>query len=278
MGQLDGKAAVITGGSTGIGAATALTFASEGASVAIGGRKASALEEVAAAIKAKGVGVVSQVMDVREEQQMAALLDAAVSEFGHVDIMVNNAGVSHPGTIADGNVEHWREMLETNVLALLVGCREAIRVMKKNDPQGGHIVNISSNAARQTGPSGQVYSATKHAVNAISDGLRQEVHDIGIRVTVVMPGGTLTNFGRTMPQEVLNNAARALGMNPETEGVRHGEYLPAAAVERVLRERPGAFLSAEDLARACLYAVAQPASVHVDEMLVRPAVGLTLGG
>ena len=96
MGQLDGKAAVITGGSTGIGAATALAFAAEGASVAIGGRKASALEEVAAAIKAKGVGVVSQVMDVREEEQMAALLDAAVSEFGDVDIMVNNAGVSHP--------------------------------------------------------------------------------------------------------------------------------------------------------------------------------------
>ena len=278
MGQLDGKAAVITGGSTGIGAATALAFAAEGASVAIGGRKASALEEVAADLKAKGVGVVSQVMDVREEQQMAALVDAAVSEFGHVDIMVNNAGVSHPGAIADGNVEHWREMLETNVLARLVGCREAIRVMKANDPQGGHIVNISSNAARQTGASGQVYSATKHAVNAISDGLRQEVHDLGIRVTVVMPGGTLTNFGRTMPQEVLNNAARALGLDPEDEGVKHGEYLPAAAVERVLRDRPGAFLAADDLARACVYAVTQPPSVHVDELLVRPAVGLSLGG
>ena len=123
-----------------------------------------------------------------------------------------------------------------------------------------------------------MYSATKHAVNAISDGLRQEVHDAGIRVTVVMPGGTLTNFGRTMPQEVLSNAARALGIDPEAEGVRHGEYLPQEGVERVLRERPGVFLSADDIAQAVLYAVSQPPSVQVDEVLVRPSVGLTLGG
>jgi NAD(P)-dependent dehydrogenase (short-subunit alcohol dehydrogenase family) len=104
------------------------------------------------------------------------------------------------------------------------------------------------------------------------------VHDLGIRVTVVMPGGTLTNFGRTLPQEVLTNAARALGVDAEGEGVRQGEYLPAEGVERVLREHPGVLLSADDLARAVLYAVTQPPSVHVDEVLVRPSVGLTLGG
>ena len=169
-------------------------------------------------------------------------------------------------------------MLETNVLALLIGCREATRAMKANDPSGGHIVNISSNAARSTGPAGQVYSATKHAVNAISDGLRQEVHDAGIRVTVVMPGGTLTNFGRTMPQEVLNNAARALGLDPEAENIRRGEYLPQEGVERVLREHPGAFLASEDIAKAVLYAVTEPPSVHIDEVLVRPSTGLNLGG
>ncbi len=215
-------------------------------------------------------------MDVREEAQVAALVDAAVSEFGGVDIMVNNAGVSHPGNISEGKVEHWREMLETNVLALLIGCREAVRVMKERG--GGSIVNISSVAARSTGDSGQVYSATKHAVNAISDGLRQEVHDANIRVTVVMPGGTLTNFGRTMPQEVLTNAAKALGLDADEEGVKHGEYLPAAGVERVLREHPGIFLSADDIANAVLYAVVQPQSVQVDEVLVRPSVGMSLGG
>ena len=276
MGKLDDKVAVVTGGSSGIGRATALALAAEGAAVAIGGRKASALEEVTGTISAQGGRVISQEMDVRDERQMAALVDAAVQQFGQLDIMVNNAGVSYPGNIAEGDVEQWREMLETNVLALLIGCREAIRAMKGGS--AGHIVNISSVAARSTGPNGQVYSATKHAVNAISDGLRQEVHDAGIRVTVVMPGGTLTNFGRTMPQEVLSNAAHALGLDPEAEGVRHGEYLPQEGVERVLRERPGVFLSADDIAQAVLYAVSQPPSVQVDEVLVRPSVGLSLGG
>ncbi len=278
MGTLDGKVAVITGASSGIGRAAALALAAEGAAVAIGGRKASALDEVKGAIEAQGGRALSQVMDVRDEQQMAALVDAAVGQFGRLDIMVNNAGVSHPGPIVDGEVEGWRAMLETNVLALLIGCREAVRAMKANEAPRGHIVNISSVAARATGPSGAVYSATKHAVNAISDGLRQEVHDLGIRVTVVMPGGTLTNFGRTLPQEVLTNAARALGVDPETEGVRQGEYLPQEGVERILRERPGVFLSPDDIAGAVLYAVAQPPSVHVDEVLVRPSVGLSLGG
>jgi NADP-dependent 3-hydroxy acid dehydrogenase YdfG len=278
MGTLDGKVAVITGASSGIGRATALAFAAEGAAVAVGGRKQSALDEVTSAIEAQGGRALAQSMDVRDERQVAALVDAAVSQFGRLDIMVNNAGVSHPGTIIDGEVEGWREMLETNVLALLIGCREAVRAMKSNEAPRGTIVNISSVAARSTGPSGAVYSATKHAVNAISDGLRQEVHDLGIRVVVIMPGGTLTNFGRTLPQEVLTNAARALGVDPEAEGVRQGEYLPAEGVQRVLREHPGVLLSADDLARAVLYAVTQPPSVHVDEVLVRPSVGLSLGG
>lgn len=278
MGKLDGKVAVVTGGSSGIGRAIALAFAGEGASVAVGGRKASALEEVAGAIASKGGKSLTQVMDVRDEGEMAALVDSAVQQFGRLDVMVNNAGVSFPSGITDGQVDDWRAMLETNVLGLLIGCREAARAMKQNDPSGGHIVNISSVAARATGPSGQVYSATKHAVNAISDGLRQEVHDAGIRVTTVMPGGTLTNFGRSFPQEVLSNAARALGMDPEAEGVRQGEYLPQEGVERVLKERPGVFLSAGDIANAVLYAVAQPPSVQVDEVLVRPAVGMSLGG
>lgn len=276
MGKLDGQVAVVTGGSSGIGRATAIQLAAEGAAVAIGGRKQAALDEVAGVIKAAGGRVLSQAMDVRDEKQVAALIDGAVSEFGPLNIMVNNAGISHPGNIAEGTVEHWREMLETNVLALLIGCREAARAMKQSG--GGSIVNISSVAARSTGETGQVYSATKHAVNAISDGLRQEVHNDGIRVIVVMPGGTLTNFGRTMPQEVLSGAARALGVDPETEGVRHGEYLPSDGVARILSEHPGVFLSADDIANAVIYAVTQPASVQVDEVMVRPSVGLSLGG
>ena len=276
MGKLDNKVAVITGGSSGIGRATALALAAEGAAVAIGGRKASALEEVAGKIKGQGGRVLAKQADVRKERDIIELIDSAVKELGRIDIMVNNAGVSYPGTIGDGKTEEWREVLETNVLALLIGCREAARAMKESG--GGHIVNISSVAARSTGPSGQVYSATKHAVNAISEGLRQEVQSLGICVTTVMPGGTLTNFARNFPQEALENAARALGVDPEAEGVRRGEYLPQEGMERVLREHAGVLLSPDDLANAVVYAVTQPASVHVNEVLVRPSRGLDLGG
>ena len=280
MGKLDGKVAAITGGSSGIGRATALALAAEGAAVAVGGRKASALDEVTAAIASQGGRALSQVMDVRDEAQVAALVDSAVQRFGRLDIMVNNAGVVYPGNIQDGDAGQWREMLETNVLALLIGCREAVRAMKANpsaEGPRGHIVNISSNAVRNIDRQNQVYSATKHAVNAISDGLRQEVHDLGIRVTVVMPGGTLTNIGRNFPQEVLDQAARFLGVDPQTEGVRRGEYLPQEGMERVLREHPGVLLSPDDLARAVVFAVTQPAGVCVDEVLVRPSVGISLG-
>lgn len=276
MGKLDGKVAVITGGSSGIGRATALALAGEGASVAVCGRKQTAVDGVVQEITSSGGKAFGRVIDVRDDKQVAGLIDGAVKEYGRLDIFVNNAGVSYPSNIADGKTEEWREILETNVLALLIGCREAVRAMKANG--GGHIVNISSVAARATGPSGQVYSATKHAVNAISEGLRQEVQSQGICVTTVMPGGTLTNFARNFPQEVLENAARALGVDPEREGVRQGEYLPQEGIERVLREHPGVLLGARDIAAAVLYAVTQPDGVHVNEVLVRPSRGLDLGG
>lgn len=279
MGKLDGKVAVITGGSSGIGRATALLLASEGAAVAISGRNASALEEVAGKVKSAGGRVLAKQVDVRKERDIIDLIDNAAKEFGHVDIMVNNAGVSYPAPITEGNAEEWREMLETNILALLIGCREAVRVMKNNTPPGGDIVNISSNATKHDiGKSNNVYAATKHAVNAIGDGLRAEVHGTGIRVTTVLPAMTLTNFARNWSQEVLDGAARFIGMDPEKEGVRRGQYLPQEGVDRTLKEHPGLLLSPDDLANAVLYALTQPPSVHIDEVLVRPSIGVNIGG
>ncbi len=278
MGKLDGKVAVITGGSSGIGRATALLLASEGAAVSISGRNASALEEVAGKIKGSGARVLAKQVDVRKEQDIIDLIDGAAKEFGRVDVMVNNAGVSHPAPITEGNAEEWREMLETNILALLIGCREAVRVMKGNSPVAGDIVNISSNATKHDiGKSNNVYAATKHAVNAIGDGLRAEVHGTGIRVTTILPAVTLTNFARNWSQEVLDGAARFVGMDPEKEGVRRGEYLPQDGVDRTLKEHPGLLLSPDDLANAVLYAVTAPPSVHIDEVLVRPSIGVNLG-
>lgn len=278
MGKLDGKVAVITGGSSGIGRSTALTLAAEGAAVAISGRNASALEEVAGKVKGSGARVLAKQVDVRKEQDIIDLVDGAAKEFGRIDIMVNNAGVSYGTPITEGDVEEWREMLETNILALLVGSREAVRVMKQNSPVGGDIVNISSNATKHDlGNTNNVYAATKHAVNAIGDGLRAELKGTGIRVTTILPAMTLTNFARNWPQETLDTAARFVGMDPAKEGVRRGQYLPQEGMDRTLREHPGLLLSPDDLANAVLYAVTAPPSVHIDEVLVRPSIGVNFG-
>lgn len=279
MGKLDGKVAVITGSSSGIGRAIALALAGEGTAVAISGRSASGLEEVTGKIKGLGTRVLAMQVDVRKERDIIDLIDGAAKEFGRVDIMVNNAGISYPAPITEGNAEEWREMLEINILALLIGCREAVRAMKANLPSGGDIINISSDTTKHDiGKSNNVYAATKHAVNAIGDGLRAEVRGTGIRVTTVIPGGTLTNFARNWSQDVMAAAARFVGMDPEKEGVQRGQYLPQAGVDRALEEHPGLLLSPADLANAVLYAVLQPPSVHIDEVLVRPSIGVNIGG
>lgn len=277
MGKLDGKVAVVTGASSGIGRSTALALAQEGCAVALCGRKQDALDGVVGEITSRGGRAFAKAIDVRNDRDVAALVDDALRRHGRLDIFVNNAGLSYGGNVASGKTEEWREMLETNVLALLIGCREAVRAMQPNEPPRGHIVNVSSNATRHDiAPTNSVYAATKHAVNAISDGLRAELREQGIRVTTVLPGMTLTNFARNWPQPVLEGAARFLGIDPETTPIRQGQYLPQDAVDRTLRERPGLLLSPDDLANAIVYAVTQPAGVLIDEVLVRPAQGLNL--
>jgi NADP-dependent 3-hydroxy acid dehydrogenase YdfG len=268
--QLKGKVAVVTGASSGIGRATAVQLAAEGAAVAVLGRKQAALDDVAAEIKTKGGRVLPRALDVRDHEAMAKLMDDAVSEFGRVDIMVNNAGVSHRGGITDGDVELWREIIDTNLLAMLIGCREAIRVMLPN--ASGHIVNMSSGTTRFLRPSGQVYTATKHAMNYITSALREELIETGIRVSVVVPGLTLTNIGRSQPQRMLEDTARAIGVDPAAVGLKAGEYY-AQHLKRVYEEQPGVYLAPEDVARGVVYAVTQPAHVQVEEVVIRPTLG-----
>lgn len=270
MAGLEGKVAVVTGGSSGIGRATAIALAAEGAAVAIVGRNQAALDEVAGVIRTAGGQALPRAADVRDEHAIAKLMDDAVREFGRVDIMVNNAGVSHRGGISGGDVEKWREIIETNLLAMLIGCREAIRVMLPN--ASGQIVNMSSGTTRFLRPSGQVYTATKHAMNYITESLREELIETGIRVTVVVPGLTLTNIGRGQPQRMLEDTARAIGVDPAAAGIKSGEYY-AQHLERVLDEQPGVYLASEDVARAVVYAVTQPAHVQVEEVVVRPTLG-----
>jgi NADP-dependent 3-hydroxy acid dehydrogenase YdfG len=136
----------------------------------------------------------------------------------------------------------------------------------------GHIVNMSSGTTRFLRPSGQVYTATKHAMNYITEALREELIETGIRVSVVIPGLTLTNIGRNQPQRMLEDTARSLGIDPESAGIKAGEYY-AQHLERVYEEQPGVYLAPEDVARGVVYAVTQPPHVQVEEVVIRPTLG-----
>jgi NADP-dependent 3-hydroxy acid dehydrogenase YdfG len=267
---LAGKTAVVTGASSGIGRAIARQLGAAGAHVTLGGRTREAMEETAREIEKAGGGARVVVLDVRDPGQVRALVDGAVEATGRLDVMVNNAGVSYPGKIAEGDPEEWRAMLETNVLALLVGSQAAIRAMRACGAQG-HVVNISSIAA-QRNDSG-VYGATKHAVNCIHHTLRGELENDTIRVVNVMPGAIATNFARNFDPAFVAGFVKATGVEIE---VRKGERLPDEVVEKLQPALRQVLGNAEDVAKAVLYAVTQPIEVNVAEIVVRPPRQLAL--
>jgi len=269
MGKLEGKVAFVTGASSGIGQACARALAREGATIILGGRTLRPMVDVASDITEAGGRAFPRVMDVREEKHVQAAVDFAARELGGLHVMVNAAGVNHFDTVLEGDVAKWREMFETNVIALILCCREAARVMR---PQGsGHIVNISSVDALGVNPENPVYSATKYAVNAITEGLRRALVDHHIRVTNIMPGGVLTSMARNMPPEQLMALGRAFGIDPETAGVQPGQHLPPEILERVGKATTAFLLKPEDVAEAVLFAICQPPTVHVNELVVRPS-------
>ena len=272
--QLQGKTAVVTGASSGIGRAIAEALGAAGAHVVLGGRTASAMDESVARITNGGGSAQATVLDVRDVDALRALVDSAVSATGRLDVMVNNAGVSFPEPIVEADPEHWRTMLETNVLALLTGCQAAVRAMRACGARG-HIVNISSVAA-QRADSG-VYGATKHAVNCITSSLRQELMNDPIQVVSVMPGAVATSFARNFDADLLKGIATASGGDAAAvEGVVKGERLPDAILDGARAAMPDHLCAPEDIADAVLWAVTRPANVHVPEVVVRPNRDLAL--
>lgn len=267
---LSGKTAIVTGASSGIGRAIAEHLAAGGAAVFLAGRTAASMEQAAKGIREKGGRAFVVTLDVRDPRQVRELVDAAVRETGRLDVFVNNAGLSWPGSIADGNPEHWREMLETNVLALLVGCKEAIRAMR-TCKANGHIVNISSVAARSDASG--VYGATKHAVNAIATTLRKELEDDTIRIVNVMPGAVATNFARNFDPKFIAGFAKSVGMEADFEP---GEHMPEALIQKLQVAAKRVLASADDIARAVVFAVTQPNELNVFELVVRPQKQIAL--
>jgi len=271
MSKLNGKTAVVTGASSGIGRSIARQLGAAGANVTLAGRTRDAMEETAREIEKSGGGARVVTLDVRDVAQVRELVDGAVAETGRLDIMVNNAGVSYPAKIVDADPEHWRAMFETNLLALLAGSQAAIKAMRACKAQG-HIVNISSIAAlrRDSG----VYGATKHAVNAISATLRSELEDDTIRVVNIMPGAIATNFARNFDPEFLKGFAKMTG-HADLE-IRQGERLPDEVLAKLQPMMKQLLGDPEDVARAVLYAVTQPIEVNILDIEVRPAKQLNL--
>ncbi len=243
MAKLDGKVAVVTGASSGIGEETVRALAAEGAAVVAGARRKERLDGLVEEVTSGGGRAIAVECDVTDEEQAHDLVRRAVEEFGSLDILVNNAGVMLLSTVGKGLSDQWRQMFEVNVMGLLYATDAAIRVMKEQG--SGHLVNISSVAGRKvTRDSSGVYAGTKFAVNAISEGLRQELLADNIRVTIVEPGAVATE----LPDHITDEDAR------ESLG-------GLLKLDR---------LQAPDIAEAIVYAVTQPERVSVNEILIRP--------
>src|SRR4028118_2065758 len=191
-GRLNDKVAVVTGASSGIGEATVRALSAEGAAVVAGARRRERLDGLVGEVTRDGGKAIAVECDVTDERQAHALVDRAIEEFGRIDVLVNNAGVMLLSKVEKGLSDEWRRMFDVNVLGLLYATGAAIGAMKEQG--GGYIVNVSSVAGRKTRPTVGVYSGTKFAVNAVSEALRQEVLEDGIRVTMVEPGAVATEL------------------------------------------------------------------------------------
>jgi clavulanate-9-aldehyde reducatase len=240
-GPLDGRVAAVTGASSGIGEATVRGLSEAGASIALGARRTDRLQAVADTLD--GRTLVREV-DVSNEEQARAFVQAAHDELGGLHILVNNAGVMLLGPVADADPEEWRRMIGVNLLGLLYCTHAALPLLERSG--GGDVVNVSSVAGRRADAGAAVYNMTKFGVHAFSEALRQEALHAGIRVTTVAPGFVDTELqGHTT--------------NP----------LVRRATERA-REQIGEVLSAADIAEAILHAVTRPPHVCVNEVVVRP--------
>ncbi|MBV9444564.1 MAG: SDR family oxidoreductase [Streptosporangiaceae bacterium] len=269
MGVLTGKTAVVTGASSGIGRAVALHMGEAGAHVFAAGRRAEALADTVAAVARTGGAATSVAADLRDPDAVQGLVDQAMAGTGRLDVMVNNAGVSFRGPLADGDPRAWREMLEVNVLALAVGSRAAVRAMRACGAEG-HIVNVSSSASRLEAPG--FYGATKTAVNAITASLRRELENDTIRVVTVIPGPTATNLARYQP-DLLRGLTASLG---EDIGLPSDGLFPPETLDRTAAAASQFLASADDVARAVLFAITQPIELSIAEIAVQPARRLTI--
>jgi NADP-dependent 3-hydroxy acid dehydrogenase YdfG len=239
--KLSGTAALVTGASSGIGAATALALAAEGARVAIAARRMRRLNELADRIRQGGGEALPIEADVTDEAQASRMVERALRAFGRLDMLLNVAGVGVAAPFQNTTSAEYRQMVDVNILGLLYSLNAALPAMRR---QGcGHIVVVSSGTGRYIHPS-VVYSGTKHAASAMAESLRREIGKDGIRVTCIEPGAVKTEFVARMRADVRTAVAQRLGDMEQLES--------------------------EDIAAAILYAVTQPRRVNVNILTLYP--------
>ncbi len=239
MPQSTAKTAIVTGASSGIGAATAHQLSQAGYNVILAARRKDRLEDLAAKLGSTSHAIPT---DITDPKACADLVEKTIERFGRLDVLVNNAGIGLYDPIPDADPEDWRKMFDVNVLGVLYVTQAAVRHMLER--RSGHLIFVSSVAGRRVPHSyGAVYSATKYAITAIAEGLRGDLNGQGVRVTTVEPGLTRTEFPTGSSSD-------------PTEYYANKNYDP---------------LEAKDVAAAITHAVTLPTSVSINEILLRPS-------
>ena len=236
------KIVVVTGASSGLGEATARLLSAQGATVVLGARRADRLQSLAKDLESRGGKALALTTDVTRREQVKALVDSAVQAYGRIDVMINNAGLMPQAPLERLKVDEWDRMIDVNIKGVLYGIAAALPHMQRQ--KAGHFINVSSVAGHRVGPGFAVYAATKYAVRALSEGLRQEVKPYNIRTTVISPGAVATE----LPDSVTD---------PD-------------ASKRIRTFYEQVAVPADSFARAVAFAMSQPEDVDINEILYRP--------
>jgi NADP-dependent 3-hydroxy acid dehydrogenase YdfG len=241
--RLKDRVALVTGASSGIGEATALALAEQGAKVAVAARRKDRLEGLAAKLAALGAEPLVLVADLANEAEAQRIVKDTEAHYGRLDILVNNAGVMYLEPVAEADLGRWRSMLELNVLSLIASTQAALAGMRAR--REGHIVNVSSVAGRVANPNSAAYAATKFGVVGFSESLRREVYKDNIRVSVIEPGMVDTELRNHIGHDATKQAVNAFA----------GQ----------MRQ-----LQSEDIADVILFCVTRPDYMCINEVLLRP--------
>lgn len=239
--NIEGKVVVITGASSGLGEATARMLSAQGAVVVLGARRVDRIEALAKELSDAGGKALALQTDVTHAADVQRLVDAAVGKFGRIDVLVNNAGLMPSSPLERLKIDDWDRMIDVNIKGVLYGIAAALPHMKAQ--KGGHIVNVSSVAGHRVRAGTAVYSATKHAVRVLTEGLRQEVKPYDIRTTIVSPGAVATELPDSITEADVQAGVKAF-------------YEIA--------------IPADSFARAVVFALCQPDDVDINEILFRP--------